>query len=66
MLYSFGLWLLTTVQREPAVVAGLVQAVLAALLAFGVDMSTEQTAAVMGLSAALLAFVVRRRVSPVA
>lgn len=64
MLYNLGIWLLTTVRREPAVVAGLVQAVLALLLSFGVDLTTEQTAAIMGLSAAVLAFVVRRRVTP--
>lgn len=52
------------IRREPALVAGLVQALLAALVAFGVPLSPEQTAAVLAVSAAVLAFVVRRQVTP--
>lgn len=51
-------------RREPALVAGIVQAVLALLLAFGVDLTQDQVAAVMGVTAAVLALIVRSQVSP--
>lgn len=50
--------------REPALIAGLIQAVLGLLLAFGVDLSQEQVGAVMAVTAAVLALVVRARVTP--
>jgi hypothetical protein len=53
------------VRSEPALVAGFLQALLALLLAFGVPLTDVQVAAILGLSAALLAFVVRSRVTPV-
>ena len=52
------------IKREPALVAGVVQALLAVLVAFGVPLSDVQVAAVLGLSAAVLAVVVRQRVTP--
>jgi hypothetical protein len=52
------------IKNEPAVVAGVVQALLGLLLAFGVDLSTEQVGAVMAVTAALLALVVRSQVTP--
>jgi hypothetical protein len=55
---------LDTIKREPALVAGVVQALLAVLVAFGVPLSDVQVAAVLGLSAAVLAVVVRQRVTP--
>ena len=51
--------------REPALVAGLVQAILALAVAFGMDLSPEQVAAVVATSSAVLGVVVRRSVSPV-
>jgi hypothetical protein len=51
--------------REPALIAGLVQAVLALLISFGVDLSQEQTGAILAVTAAVLALVVRARVTPV-
>lgn len=53
------------VRSEPALVAGFLQALLALLLAFGVPLTDVQVAAILGLSAALLAFVVRGRVTPI-
>lgn len=50
--------------REPALIAGVVQAVLALLLAFGVDLTQEQVGAILAVTAALLAVVVRQRVTP--
>jgi uncharacterized membrane protein YphA (DoxX/SURF4 family) len=52
------------IKNEPAVVAGVVQALLGLLLAFGVNLSTEQVGAVMAVTAALLALVVRSQVTP--
>ena len=51
--------------REPALVLGFVQCVLALLLAFGVDLTVEQVGAILAVSAAALSLVVRRKVSPV-
>ena len=51
-------------RTEPALVAGVVQALLALLLAFGVPLSDEQVGAIIAVSAAILAIVVRQQVSP--
>lgn len=52
------------IRREPALVVGLVQAILALVVAFGLDLSGEQTAAILAVTAAVLAFVVRSQVTP--
>jgi ABC-type amino acid transport system permease subunit len=52
------------VRNEPVLVQGFVQAVLGLLLAFGLDLSNEQTGSIMVLTAALLAFVARGKVVP--
>lgn len=52
------------IKAEPALVAGVLQALLALLLAFGVPLSSEQVGAIVALSAAILAVVVRQRVTP--
>lgn len=54
------------IRKEPAIVAGVVQAVLGLLLAFGVDLSTEQTGAILAVTAAVLALFVRSQVTPTA
>lgn len=56
--------MLSRIRREPALVAGIVQALLALLLAFGVPLTDEQVGAVLALSAAVLALLVRARVHP--
>lgn len=56
--------MLDRIRSEPALVAGAVQALLALLLAFGVPLTDEQVGAILGASAAVLAFVVRQRVTP--
>jgi len=53
------------IKREPALLAGALQALLVLLLTFGVPLTDEQVAAILALSAAVLAIVVRRRVRPV-
>jgi hypothetical protein len=54
------------VRNEPVLVTGFVQAVLGLLLAFGLDLTNEQVGAVLALTAAVLAFVARKRVTPTA
>lgn len=53
------------VKNEPALLSGAIQAVLGLLLAFGVDLSNEQTGAIMVVTAAILAFITRAAVVPV-
>lgn len=50
--------------REPALFMGVIQSLLAALVIFGVDLSDEQVAALIAVSANVLAFIVRHKVSP--
>jgi hypothetical protein len=53
------------IKNEPALVYGAVQAIIGLVLAFGIDLSNEQTGAIMVATAAILAFVVRAAVVPV-
>lgn len=50
--------------KEPALIAGFVQTVLGLLLAFGVDLTQEQVGAILAVTAAVLALLVRNAVSP--
>jgi len=50
--------------REPSLILGLIQAVLALLLAFSVDISQEQMGAILAVSAAILAVITRQTVTP--
>lgn len=56
--------MLDKIKNEPVLVTALVQAVLGLIVAFGVDLTGEQTAAVLAVTAAVLGFVARSRVSP--
>jgi hypothetical protein len=49
---------------EPTLVVGFVQTVLVLLLAFGVDLTTEQVGAILAVVTAGLALVVRHKVTP--
>lgn len=51
-------------KREPALFYGAVNSVLALVLAFGVDLSTEQTGAILAVTSALLALITRAQVTP--
>lgn len=53
------------IKAEPAIVATAVGAVLSLLVAFGLPISDEQTAAVLAVVWAGLGFFVRSRVTPV-
>lgn len=52
------------IKDEPVIVAAFVQAVLALIVAFGIPLTDEQVAAILGVTAAALAFIVRRKVVP--
>jgi hypothetical protein len=52
-------------KREPALVIGAVQAIIALAVAFGLGLSAEQTGAILAASAAILALVTRSQVRPV-
>jgi hypothetical protein len=51
--------------REPVVIAGLIQAALALAVSFGLKLSPEQIGAIMAFTAAALALLLRSRVTPV-
>lgn len=51
--------------REPVLVLAVVQAALALVAAFGLDLTGEQTGAIVALSAAVLGIVTRQKVQPV-
>lgn len=51
-------------KREPALFYGLVNTLLALVLAFGVKLSTEQTGAILAATSAVLALVTRSQVTP--
>lgn len=51
--------------REPVVVLAMIDAVIMLALAFGVDLSTEQIAAIMTAVLAVSAFVVRAQSTPI-
>lgn len=57
--------ILDRIRREPALVTGAVGAVLALVVAFGFELSGEQTGAIMALTTAVLGFVTRAKVTPV-
>ena len=50
--------------REPVMWLAVIQAALAGLIAFGFDLTADQTAGVMALAAAVLGFVARAQVTP--
>lgn len=52
--------------REPALILGAIQTALALAVAFGLDLSAEQTGAILAASAAILAVITRTQVTPVA
>ena len=57
--------ILDRIRREPALVTGLVGAVIALGVSFGLELSGEQTGAIMALVSAILAVVTRQQVTPV-
>lgn len=56
--------MLEFIKDEPAMLMAVVQALLALLLAFGLELTTEQVGAILAFSAAVLGLVVRKQVVP--
>ena len=54
------------IKREPALVAGVISAVIALAVSFGADLSSEQVGAIMAVVAAVTALFTRQQVTPVA
>lgn len=50
--------------REPAMVVALVQAILVLAISFGLDLTEEQTAGILTLTAIVLGLITRTQVSP--
>ena len=55
---------MNVVKNEPVLIQSLVQAVLGLFLAFGVNLSNEQTGSIMAVVAVILAIVARMFVTP--
>lgn len=51
--------------REPAMVLALVQAVIVLGVSFGLQLSSDQTAAILAVTAVVLGLITRSRVTPV-
>ena len=49
---------------EPVAIMAVVQAFLALVVSFGLDLSSEQTGAIMAVTAAVVGLILRRRVTP--
>ena len=58
--------MLDKIRQEPALVTGVVSALIALGISFGLDLSTDQVGTIMAVVGALLAFVVRSQVTPTA
>lgn len=50
--------------REPALILGLVQAILALAISFGADLDANEVGAILAVTAAILAVVTRQSVTP--
>lgn len=57
--------MLARIRQEPALVIGIVGALIALGVSFGLELSPEQIGSVMAVVSAGLAFVTRSQVSPV-
>lgn len=56
--------MLEKIKSEPALVMGLVQALVVLLVSFGLQLTTAQTAAILAFTAAVLSIVTRKMVTP--
>lgn len=51
--------------REPAMIVALVQAILVLAISFGLNLSEDQTAAILAVTALALGLITRSQVTPV-
>ena len=59
-------WLIKQIQQEPVLFQGVVQAILALGMSFGLGLNVNQVGTVAAVSAAVLSFITRQNVTPVA
>ncbi len=59
-------YIINQIKEEPVAFQGLIQVALALGLSFGLNLSNIQVGAILAFSAAVLAFLTRKVVSPVA
>lgn len=52
-------------EREPVLILGLIQAGIALVVSFGLQLEPEQIGAILAFSAAVLSVIARRQVTPV-
>ena len=57
---------MNVIKNEPVLIQSLVQAVLGLFLAFGINLSNEQTGSIMAVVAVILAIIARMFVTPTA
>lgn len=56
--------MLERIRREPVLLTGLLEAVLALALAFGFELTGEQVATILAVAVAVLSLVARSQVTP--
>lgn len=56
--------LVEKIRTEPALLSGLVSAIIALAVGFGLDISADQVSLIMAVVAAVMAIVVRQQVTP--
>jgi len=59
-------WLMTQVREQPVYCQGMIQAIIALMVAFGLNLSGDQVGTITAATAALLAFVTHSQVTPLA
>jgi hypothetical protein len=57
-------WLLAQIREEPVLFQGIVQAVIALGVSFGLGLTANQVGAISAVSAAILSFLTRQQVTP--
>jgi hypothetical protein len=59
-------WITKRIQQEPVLFQGLLQAIIMLWVSFGLNLNDNQVATIAVASAALLSFITRQNVTPVA
>lgn len=58
-------WMRYLFKQEPVLILGTIQAAIALIVAFGLQLEPEQIGAIVAFSAAVLSLIARRQVTPV-
>jgi hypothetical protein len=59
-------WFMSQIREQPVYCQGLIQAFIALMVAFGLDLTGDQVGTITAATAALLAFVTHSHVTPLA